>query len=222
MSSNQTITLLYKVGGKMKNYLVLCGRPFSEKRKAQPFVLSEQLKKVVQERNQKSQDVLAVPLTIKDSGEARAVYSSADSLFQDIFPILEAVRPQKYHFSCAIGPLETPLSDSFAGPALDTALENIQGIKKWKTILSINGCGEYTELMNTSLQLLSHSIRTWKKNRFQVLALLMNNKKVKEIANRVGLSDKAIYKTIDNGGLKIILSLFNELEVKMNEFIGKE
>jgi|GEM_PF-4660002 len=206
----------------MKNYLVVCGRPFSEKRKSKPFTLSEQLRETVQERNQKSQDVLAVPLTLKESGEIRAVYTNADSIFHDIFPILQAVSPQKFYFSSVIGQLETPLSSSFRGPALDKALENLQGLKKIKTILYIDGCDGFTELMNISLRLLTHSMRTWKKNRFQVLALLMSDVKVKEIAGQVGLSDKAIYKSIDNGGLKIILSLFKELEAKLNEFISKE
>jgi predicted transcriptional regulator len=56
----------------------------------------------------------------------------------------------------------------------------------------------------------------WKLTRIKIFNLLNEGKSVKEISNKLHITDKAIYKNIDLGALKIIVNLFNQITFEIN------
>jgi hypothetical protein len=162
------------------------------------------------------------PYTLTIGDEIQAVFRQADSLFNDAVSILAAIYPQKMRFSISLGELTKPINPQQAigmdGPAFYFARDGIETLRKSGSLFSVSGEGiPHLELMSQSLSLVSFNMSKWNKTRFQTFAMLQQNVTVKEIASRLLLSERAVYKTINAGSLETIALLFKEIETVLNE-----
>ena len=73
-------------------------------------------------------------------------------------------------------------------------------------------------LNSNSLFLISHHVCKWKPSRLAVFRLLQQGMSVADMTSKLDLTDKAIYKTIDQGELKVIRQLFLEIEKIITAF----
>jgi hypothetical protein len=99
----------------------------------------------------------------------------------------------------------------------------LEELRERQSIFSVSGLDRSSDGLTTqSLDLVSHLLLHWKKSRIQVLAMLSQQVPVKEIAARMGMSDKAVYKSIDAGALRTVLLLFHHITLAINAEIAKK
>jgi len=171
--------------------------------------------------NARNESILS-PYTVTIGDEIQAVFRTADHLFRDAIVILASIYPQKMRFSYGVGTLITPINPNQAigmdGLAFYTARDGIEHLKKSGDLFHISGEGiPDLRLLQSCLQLVSYQIKDWKPNRLQTLMFLQENIPVKVIAEKLNVSDQAIYKTINAGGLEVIMQLFDEISKHLNQ-----
>lgn len=184
--------------------------------------IQEKLQSILDSLNSKKDKHLISPYTITLGDEFQALFNQADDLFYDAFLILQAIYPEKMRFSYGIGTIETIINRKSAigmdGPAFHNARKGIGELKKTPYLFNITGLeNSQSDLVNLVLRFASHNLLKWGKNRLNVYTLLYENRSVKEIAEIVQLSDKAIYKTINVGDLKTVIEIFKKITEIMNE-----
>ncbi len=162
------------------------------------------------------------PYTLTLGDEIQAVFSRAGSLFSDAISILSAIYPEKMRFSISLGALTKPINPEQAigmdGPAFYHARDGIESLKKTGYLFDVSGDGiSHLDLLRQTLSLISLKMGKWNKTRFQTFVLLQKNVSVKEIAAELQISDKAVYKTINAGGLEVISRLFKDIEEILDE-----
>jgi hypothetical protein len=176
------------------------------------------------ELSQRNDDILSPYTLIGD--EIQAVYSGADALFSDAVSILSAIHPERMRFSFGLGTLVTAINPLQAtemdGPAFHNARDGVDELKEAGYLFNVLGedIGRHS-LVQHILFLISHNMDRWNRNRLRTLAMLQRDLPVKEIATELGISDKAVYKTIDVGALELIISLFRDVQDILNTAIGK-
>lgn len=173
-------------------------------------------------------DSIAAPFTITLGDEFQAVYSDASTLWEDCWEILAELHPVSVRFSAAIGSILTPINKKQAigmdGPAFHVARDNIEEMKKSNRLFSvgIEGGQNDTErqavlnLINNSLKLLSKEMKSWKKIRFQILVMLNQGTPVKKIAKKLKISETAVYKNREDGGLSIVIESKESIKRLLN------
>jgi len=207
--------------------IAMIGNIVSSKKIADREKTQKKLQSILDSLNSKKDKHLISPYTITLGDEFQALFNQADDLFLDAFLILQAIYPEKIRFSFGIGTIETIINRKYAigmdGPAFHNARKGIEELTKTSYLFNVAGLENYqSNLCIMTLRLVSHNLRKWGRNRLEVFTLLYESKSVKEIAEIVQLSDKAIYKTIDVGDLKTILELFKEITKIMNESLVSE
>jgi hypothetical protein len=201
----------------MKKKVVLIGDIIASKKlKNQRVKVQEKLSGILEQLNNENQNILS-PYTITLGDEFQSVFESADRLFCDILSILVALHPVKVRFSVGIGDIKTPLNREQAlgmdGEAFYNARDGLNKLKIEESNLIIIGFDEKNQrLIELTLLLISNKITKWKKNRLQILEGLCEDLPVKKMAEYLDITDKAIYKNIDDGGLKVIKQLLCEIE----------
>jgi hypothetical protein len=164
------------------------------------------------------------PYTLTLGDEIQAVFSRAGSLFSDAISILSAIYPEKMRFSISLGALTKPINPKQAigmdGPAFYNARDGIESLKKTGHLFDVSGDGiPHLDLLRQTLSLISLNMGKWNKTRFRTFVLMQKNVSVKEIAVELQISDKAVYKTINAGGLEVISRLFQDIEEILDESI---
>jgi hypothetical protein len=170
---------------------------------------------------------LASPYTITLGDEFQAVYKSADNLFLDIFSIMGDIHPQEARFGAGLGELTTAINPKQAlgmdGPAFHRARESITILKKSGYLIGLQGeppahAGEFDhwKLLNHLLNIVSHKIGSWEKNRLRVLCGLLQKRSVAEIEEELKVSNVAVYKNINAGALDELMGLCNEITRLLN------
>jgi len=148
--------------------------------------------------------------------EVQAVYSGAASLFEDAVTILATIHPVKMRFSYGVGTLIKPINPEQAiemdGPAFYRARDGVNALKETGYLFTVVGDVPRVDLVREALNLVSHEMDEWNENRLRTLARRQDGVPVKEIAEELGISDQAVYKTIDAGALEVIMRLFDEIE----------
>jgi len=169
---------------------------------------------------------LLSPYTITLGDEFQALYSSADELFKDIWTILLTLYPARVRFSISLGELFTRInkkqSIGMDGPAFHNARSGLLELKKTPYLFNISTDAEWeNELAKQSLFLISQISGKWKSTRLKILIMLYEGMPVKEISNKLKISDKAVYKNIDSGGLNLVAKITKEIAKELNSLIKK-
>jgi len=149
--------------------------------------------------------------------EIQAVFSSARSLLRDAVTILATIHPIKMRFSYGVGTLIKPINPEQAiemdGPAFHRARDGVNALKETGFLFTVFGEDvPRGALVREALNLASHEMEEWNENRLRTMAMRQEDMPVKEIAEELGISDKAVYKTIDAGAVEVMMRLFDEIE----------
>ncbi len=165
---------------------------------------------------------LLSPYTITLGDEFQAVYNKADLIFSHIWQISSAVYPLKIRFSLGAGDITTKINKKQAigmdGPAFYNARNGLNGLKESGFLFAVTADELHAEkIIKQSLFLISHLSDNWKKSRLNILSLLYRQFSVMEIAKKLKITDKAVYKNIDAGALKIIMDLTKEITSNLNQ-----
>jgi hypothetical protein len=160
---------------------------------------------------------LLSPYTLTIGDEIQAVFGGAGRLFDDAVAILSAIHPERMRFAIGVGGLSTPINPERAigmdGQAFYSARAGIEGLKKSGYLFTLMGEGiPALALIQKNLFLISFLMGKWNETRLHTLGCLQQGMPVKDIAARLHISDKAIYKTIEAGNLELIMELFGEIE----------
>jgi len=200
--------------------IVLIGDIVNSKSISQRGKIQLQLNSIFKKIN--GNKLLLSPYTITLGDEFQAVYNKADSIFNHIWQISLAVHPLKIRFSVGVGDISTKINKMQAigmdGPAFYNARNGLNELKDSGFLFIINSDELISkEIIKHSLFLISHLISGWKKSRLNILVLLNENFSIGEIAKKLKITDKAVYKNIDAGAIKIITDLTNEITVSLNQ-----
>ena len=209
----------------MEQYLVLIGDIEASKE------IQEQKREQLQQKLQAELDRLnegegkpVSPYTITLGDEFQAVFEKADTVFLHLFAILAALHPVRVRFSLGLGDIDTAINDEQAigmdGPAFHCAREGIETLKESGHLFHLNVEKEHDvviDVINNSLQLLSHEIQSWQKNRLSILCLLKQGYDYKSITEELDISKPAFYKNREAGALEVISELMDHISELLNE-----
>ncbi len=158
--------------------------------------------------------------TITLGDEFQAVYQRADSIFMNSFRLMAELYPVKIRFSFGVGEITTELKKKaigMDGPAFYNAREGMEKLKKTNYNFYIaDGLADTFRFERYTLNLISHMIEGWNQNRFFTLLLLFEGKDKKEIAGRLKISERAVYKTIKSGALDNVIKIGKEISQSIN------
>lgn len=235
MKINFSINIVEKPLKNIKTNIALVADVIDSKNIKDRKAFEKKLQKALNKINKENKNILS-PYTITLGDEIQAVFGRGDSIFKDSVTILEAIYPEKMRFSYGIGNLIKPINPKMAigmdGPAFYSARKGIDSLKKNTAIRKLRPKdslyfvdGENIvnlNLMNETLTLVSQNMMKWNDTKFKVLAKLLRNEPMKKIADDLGFSEQNIYKTNQEAGLKIIISIFSEVEKNINEGVLKK
>ncbi len=205
--------------------ITLIGDIVSSRRIKKRQQIQNNLNKVFKKINERG-EYISSPLTITLGDEFQAVYNKADFIFKHIWQIILSIYPEKVRFSIGLGEITTALNPVQAigmdGPAFYNARKGLDEIKQTYFQFNVTG-NERTnlELIKQSLFLLSHISYNWKETRLIILSMMYDNFSVNEIAKKIKITDKAVYKNIDAGALQTVIKLTAELSKSINSIIMK-
>lgn len=203
------------------NKLVLIGDIISSRKIINRHLVQKRLYHTIRKINRYNID-LTSPYTLTLGDEFQAVFHNANRMFFDSITILTDLYPVKIRFSFGYGSIETPINTIQAigmdGPAFHYARHAMNELKKSNNLYSFSGIEKDVEsFINHILSLISHTLRNWKANRYNILRMLMENINISTISKKLKISDTAVYKNINAGAIETIISIFEELTVMLNK-----
>ncbi|PTY37327.1 hypothetical protein BGP77_06095 [Saccharospirillum sp. MSK14-1] len=183
--------------------------------------LQEQLKQALDDLNQ-DRTGLTSPYTITLGDEFQVVYEQADRVFADCLAIAAAVYPVRMRFSLSLGEISTELNPDQAlgmdGPAFYQARDGIDQLKRSGELFRLAGLNDAEQPLATGgLGLFSHQLNKWNANRLHILNRLLQDWRVERIAEELNISEQAVYKNINSGGLHAVIRLLTALTQTLNE-----
>lgn len=204
--------------------LVLIGDLVASRRSSLRQQLQEQLKGALDELNQ-NRDGLTSPYTLTLGDEFQVVYQDATRLFADCLAISAAVHPVRMRFSLSLGEISTELNPNQAlgmdGPAFYQARDGIDQLKRSGELFTLAGLPANEDALAAGgLGLFSHLLGKWNANRLHILNRLLLGWRVERIAEELNISEQAVYKNINSGGLHAVIRLLKALTVSINQGIG--
>ncbi len=196
--------------------IVLIGDIVASRKIKDRSSVQKKLKSTIRQLNRNNPNLLS-PYTITLGDEFQAVFNKAELIFSDIITIMLALYPEQVRFSIGAGAIDTPINKQQAigmdGPAFYLARKGIEHLKATGYLFTTNGLIEaQQDIVNNSLYLVSHHMAKWKQTRLSVFRLLQQGLSVADMTKKLDLTDKAIYKTIDHGELKVVNQLLLEIE----------
>ena len=206
-------------------YLVLIGDIVTSRNSARRRDLQEQMKAVFAELNQNNAGLIS-PYTLTLGDEFQVVFNEADRVFTDIFAIL-AILPVKVRFSLGLGAITTDLNPAQAlgmdGPAFYNARDGINKLKKQGDLYNLEGLADDLQaLANASLRLFSHTSKKWRANRYAVINHLLRGWSVDAIVKDLAISEQAVYKNINSGGIEVTIELVSALTDAINTSLQRK
>lgn len=204
-----------------RRYIVAVGDLVASRKLVHRSAVQDELKACLKSLNAKKREGVLSPYTITLGDEFQAVFSGPDRLFHDAFRIMKAIHPVAMRFSFGIGRIDTKINPKQAigmdGPAFHLARAAIEQLKRTKNLMVI-ATSEWPDvtLANESLDLVSHLVRKWDRNQFEVLLGVYTQRAVKDIAADLDVTDKAIYKAIDAGAMKTIVGILEEITARLS------
>lgn len=169
----------------------------------------------------------ASPYTLTLGDEFQAVYRRADAVFADIVTIMAAVHPVQVRFAIGVGELATRINPKQAlgmdGPAFHRARAALTELKDAERLLRVAG-ESATEwaLANHILNLVSHQVAGWERNRLLILAGLLRGRKVREIEQDLTVSTVAVYKNIRAAALDDVVGVCQEITARLNAVLSDQ
>ena len=151
----------------------------------------------------------------------QGIFNSGKYLIQNLFQLRAHLFPKELNFSIGIGTVDTPINPIMAVEVKGTAIKNAEfGLDKHLKLgpyLSINGFSKSIEKISLpSIELLWSSTLRWNYNRIKILNGLLDNLSEIEIAQNLGISQRAVYKNIAQARLKT----WAELSLSVEENIS--
>jgi hypothetical protein len=209
----------------MERYIVLIGdiensRDLAPDKRNQ---VQTRLSSLFDRLNQQSSS-LTSPYTITLGDEFQAVYRSADSLFPDIWTVMEVIHPVMARISIGTGTITTDINRNQSlgmdGPAFHMARENIDRMRKESELISIHtDNSSLNRMVNSAFRILTGNLRSWNRNRFATLSRLYGDIPVKKIASELKLSEVAVYKNIHAGTLNAIIDFTGSVTEQLNQLL---
>jgi hypothetical protein len=186
--------------------------------------LQTRLGRGLKELSHDRRDVIS-PYTITLGDEFQAVYRDPRRIFRDLFAIQHLIHPHRVRFAIGVGSLSTTLNRESAigmdGPAFLSARDTLTEIKKSGVLYRVAGLPPRTqEWANLSLDLVSHVVRSWRKNRFGITVSLMDGYVPLTIAAQMRLTSAAIYKNISAGALPAVTGMVKLLGTVLRDTDG--
>ena len=165
---------------------------------------------------------LASPYTITLGDEFQAVYRKADGLFADAMAIMAEIHPVRTRFAFGVGELSTRINPTQAlgmdGPSFHYARADIIALKDDERLIRISGQPtDAWRLANHVLNLLSHQLNGWSRNRLLILTGLLRGEAVKDIEAGLQISRVAVYKNIRAAALDEVVGICQQLEAARND-----
>lgn len=190
-------------------------------RRALQIRLGRGLKQLSHDRR----DVIS-PYTITLGDEFQAVYRDPRRIFRDLFAIQHLIHPHRVRFAIGVGSLSTTLNRESAigmdGPAFLSARDTLTELKQSEALYRVAGLPPRTqEWSNLSLDLVSHVVRSWRKNRFEITVALMDGDVPLKIAKRMRLTSSAIYKNIAAGALPAVTGIVKLIGTVLRDSDGR-
>ncbi len=168
------------------------------------------------EHLQKSHSDLVSPPTVTLGDEFQAVYRRADHVFRDFFMLQRLLYPHRLRVAVGVGRLSTRVNKRMSigmdGPAFHLARQGIIEAKQSGVLLRVmmehkRDCG----WIAPALELLSHMVLDWKKNRLEILQRLLDGEDPRTVAQAMKITGTAVYKNIQAGALNSVRSLCAEV-----------
>ncbi len=203
--------------------LVLIGDIVESKRIKNRKEIQKKLQALFKTFNKNNKEVIS-PFTITLGDEFQAVFSKADNAFKYLWEILYKIYPVRVRFSYGIGEITTSINKTQAigmdGPAFYNAREGLNELKQTAFQFNIIYNDEKEmQLVKQNLFLLSHLSSGWKETRYKILSYMYEDLSVNQIAKKMKISDKAVYKNIDAGALSNIIAITRIISGKINNLL---
>jgi len=169
---------------------------------------------------------IASPYTITLGDEFQAVYEDPRGIFRDLLAVQSLIHPHRVRFAIGVGSLTTALNRESAigmdGPAFSSARESLTGLKKSEYVYRVAGLPARTNAWaNLSLDLVSHIVTPWRKNRFEIAVAQMDGESPLEVASRMNLTASAVYKNIRAGALPTVTGMLKLLGTVLGDPDGQ-
>ena len=202
--------------------IALIGDIVSSKEIKDRALIQRKLEGILVSLNVDNKSLLS-PYTITLGDEFQAVFQRSGLLFYDMVRILSALHPVKVRFSLGVGTL-THINPKQAigmdGPAFHAARAGIEELKSTSFLFTVQGIEQYSvTLANQSLKLLSRNLDKWNETRMRIFEMYNQNYLVKEIAEKLKISEQAVYKSIAHGDLEVVQGIFQSVSQVINENI---
>lgn len=196
-------------------YLVVIGDLVDSRAAADRAGLQQRLNGALAKRNGASTGI-ASPYTLTLGDEFQAVLVAGSRALGDAVAIQAAVHPTLVRFSLAVGELSTAVNRRQAlgmdGPAFHRARDGIDTLKAEGALFHVSGLPpDSGDLANASLRLVSRSMGKWQTRRLKVLAGLQSLMPVADIARQLRITEQAVYKNVQDGGLREVLAAFDAI-----------
>ncbi len=168
--------------------------------------------------NKKSAKNILSPYTITIGDEFQVLYNSTETLFDDIWDIIESIFPYKLRVSIGYDKILTRTNKERAigmdGPAFHYARDGLERLKKQKrTVIQVFSAEiPSIELINTSLLLVFDQVEKWKENTLKIFVNMLKKKDMETIAKNIDISERAVYKSIKANNLKTIKDLIEVIK----------
>lgn len=184
-------------------------------------LFQKKLNKVLQ-RISREASHLASPYTLTLGDEFQAVYRNADSIFSDVVTLMAEIHPVRARFAFGVGELTTRINPEQAlgmdGPAFHQARDALTTLKQDGRLWRIAGADAPAWALATHvLNLLSHQVEGWSRNRLLILAGLLKEQPVREIEAGLQISRVAVYKNIRAAALDDVVGICHELTAAMSQ-----
>ena len=159
---------------------------------------------------------LLSPFTVTLGDEFQALFASFRGVWRAVFAI-EAMLGEgvEIRFGIGVGGMDTAINREAAigmdGPAFHRARRAIDGLKQGDHNYRVVGMGQAETLANSALDLLSLERNGWRANRVRILRGMLDDESVAQIAAALEISQSAVYKNIQQGGLESICAILAEI-----------
>lgn len=166
------------------------------------------------------------PYTITLGDEFQAVYANPERIFRDLLAIQGLAHPTRVRFAVGVGALTTRLNRESAigmdGPAFSSARDSLTALKKSPSLYRVSGLPPQTETwVNLSLDLVSHLVTRWRKNRFEIAVRRLDGEPPLEIAPHLRVTPSAVYQNIREGALPAVTGLLKHIGRTLRDEGGK-